>query len=82
MAEQVGWRGLLRHVEREAPQWGVLLPQLPRLLHRALNERRDPAQLVLLAALVASQQQRTRLTGVVIGVLIVLLLVQLYIGFS
>ena len=38
MSEQIGWRGLLRHVREEAPEWGVLLPQLPRLAHRALTE--------------------------------------------
>ena len=38
MSEQLGWRGLLRHVREEAPDWGVLLPQLPRLAHRVLTE--------------------------------------------
>jgi ubiquinone biosynthesis protein len=36
MSEQIGWRGLINHVRREAPQWAVLLPQLPRLAHQAL----------------------------------------------
>jgi ubiquinone biosynthesis protein len=39
MSEQVGWRGLLRHVREEAPGWGVLLPQLPRLAYRAITEK-------------------------------------------
>ncbi len=39
MSEQVGWRALWRQVEEEAPQWGTLLPQLPRLVHRALAEQ-------------------------------------------
>ncbi len=38
MSEQLGWRALLRSVNEEAPQWATLLPQLPRLLHRALSE--------------------------------------------
>jgi ubiquinone biosynthesis protein len=37
MDEQLGWRALLNHVKREAPAWGTLLPQLPRLLHGALE---------------------------------------------
>jgi len=37
MSEQLGWRGLIRTIKTEAPQWGTLLPQLPRLVHRALS---------------------------------------------
>jgi ubiquinone biosynthesis protein len=38
MSEQVGWRGFVRHLREEAPYWGTLLPQVPRLVHRALAE--------------------------------------------
>ncbi len=38
MSEQLGWRGLLRNLKIEAPQWGALLPQLPRLAHKALAD--------------------------------------------
>ncbi|MGH8710538.1 MAG: ubiquinone biosynthesis regulatory protein kinase UbiB [Burkholderiales bacterium] len=41
MSEQVGWRGLIRSIRKEAPYWGTLLPQLPRLIYRALNEDRS-----------------------------------------
>ena len=40
MSEQVGWRALLRQVQDEAPLWAATLPQLPRLIHRALAEDR------------------------------------------
>src|SRR5256714_2358845 len=40
MSEQVGWRGLLRTLREEAPFWAATLPQLPRLIHRALS--REP----------------------------------------
>src|SRR5262245_8309923 len=40
MDEQVGWRGLLRALRREAPYWAETLPQLPRLIHRALAQDR------------------------------------------
>jgi ubiquinone biosynthesis protein len=36
MSEQIGWRGLVRRVKHEAPNFGVWLPQIPRLIHRAL----------------------------------------------
>jgi ubiquinone biosynthesis protein len=38
MSEQVGWRGLLRHLKTELPFWSHTLPQLPRLLHRYLED--------------------------------------------
>ena len=38
MSEQIGWRGLLKAIQREAPFWAATLPQLPRLLHRALSQ--------------------------------------------
>ncbi|MDR3158457.1 MAG: ubiquinone biosynthesis regulatory protein kinase UbiB [Zoogloeaceae bacterium] len=37
MSEQLGWRGFLHGVRQEAPHWAQLLPQLPRLLERALQ---------------------------------------------
>jgi len=40
MDEQLGWRGLVRAIRQEAPFWSTTLPQLPRLLHRALVEDR------------------------------------------
>jgi len=38
MSEQLGMRALWRQIRKEAPAWGVLVPQLPRLAHRALTE--------------------------------------------
>jgi ubiquinone biosynthesis protein len=40
MREQIGWRGLVRTLRQEAPYWAATLPQLPRLVHRALAEDR------------------------------------------
>jgi ubiquinone biosynthesis protein len=37
MSEQVGWRGLLKSLRVEAPNYATVLPQLPRLLHRYLG---------------------------------------------
>lgn len=36
MRERVGFAGLRRRLEQEVPQWGQLLPQLPRLVHARL----------------------------------------------
>jgi ubiquinone biosynthesis protein len=40
MSEQIGWRGLLKALRHEAPHWAATLPQLPRLVHRALAQDR------------------------------------------
>jgi ubiquinone biosynthesis protein len=40
MREQIGWRGLVRTLRQEAPYWAATLPELPRLVHRALAEDR------------------------------------------
>ena len=37
MSEQVGWRGFLKSLRAEAPNFATALPQLPRLLHRYLS---------------------------------------------
>ena len=41
IAEQLGWRGLIKQLKKEGPQWTATLPQLPRLIHRALEN--DPS---------------------------------------
>ncbi|MFN3414691.1 MAG: ubiquinone biosynthesis regulatory protein kinase UbiB [Caldimonas sp.] len=38
MNEQVGWRGLWGRLKNEAPRYAKLLPELPRLLHHALQQ--------------------------------------------
>jgi ubiquinone biosynthesis protein len=83
MSEQVGWRGLLRHLKEEAPQWGVLLPQLPRLAHHALA-RVEPHRLeAALRALGQEQKRQSRLLALLaagVGAVIVLLLALLTVG--
>jgi ubiquinone biosynthesis protein len=60
MQEQIGWRGLLRTIVAEAPTWANLLPQLPRLAHRALAEDRLQRIEARLDELVAEERRRTR----------------------
>ncbi len=56
MARQLGWDGLVERLKQEAPRYAQLLPELPRLVHQALRQRRapDPALLALL-----EEQRRT-----------------------
>ncbi|HEY6898841.1 MAG TPA: ubiquinone biosynthesis regulatory protein kinase UbiB [Rhodocyclaceae bacterium] len=60
MNEQVGWRGLLRNVKREAPRWAALIPALPRLINQALVEREPAKVLALLESVRDEARQRNR----------------------
>jgi ubiquinone biosynthesis protein len=60
MNDQVGWRGLMEGLKNEAPRYVQLLPELPRLLHQALQPK-PAAQSHMLEALLAEQRQTNRL---------------------
>jgi len=62
MNEQIGWRGLLERLQREAPRYAQLLPELPRLVHQRLQggSGRDSDGAVL-RALLAEQRRTNRL---------------------
>jgi ubiquinone biosynthesis protein len=60
MSEQVGWRAFARHVRDEVPYWGVMLPQLPRLLHRRLADDESDTLAHQLAAVSAQQKRQLR----------------------
>jgi ubiquinone biosynthesis protein len=61
MNEQLGWRGLVRSLRQEAPFWTATLPQLPRLVHRALAEDRTAEVRALLVRLAAESERRNDL---------------------
>lgn len=69
MSEQIGWRGLLRRLRREAPYWAQTLPALPRLLHRLLEEDRAPVLEALLARHAAESRRRSQLLAIAVGLL-------------
>ncbi len=59
MSEQLGWRGFVRSLRHEAPNWAQILPQLPRLLHARLAPA--PSQEVAgLQAELALERRRRR----------------------
>jgi ubiquinone biosynthesis protein len=74
MSEQVGWRGLLQNIRDEAPQWSALLPQLPRLLHRALSDRSSLNLQTAVMALLLTQQRHNRLLAWVLAIVLVILI--------
>ena len=58
MNEQVGWRGFVASLKKEAPHFAQLMPQLPRLVHHALQ--RPPSMEPALLAELLAEQRRTR----------------------
>jgi len=71
MHEQVGWAGFVERLKNEAPRYVQLLPELPRLLHRALQPHAADPQRVL-EALLVEQRSINRLlrTAVYAGVVV------------
>ncbi|HEY0817453.1 MAG TPA: ubiquinone biosynthesis regulatory protein kinase UbiB [Rhizobacter sp.] len=61
MNEQVGWRGLVERLKKEAPHWAQLLPELPRLVHQALQRPGSAADAPLLRALLREQRRTNRM---------------------
>ena len=60
MSEQLGWRGVLKGMQQEAPQWARTLPQLPRLVHQALARPPRADLEPQLERLIAAQHQQNR----------------------
>jgi ubiquinone biosynthesis protein len=63
MNEQIGWRALVDRLKHEAPHYARLLPEMPRLLHHALQRtptKADDSQ-ALLVALLGEQRRTNRL---------------------
>ena len=76
MSEQLGWRGLIKSVKHEAPNWVQLLPQLPRLLHQRLSATaaRDLAGLQLELLREQGRGQRLLVLSVALAAAILVLL--------
>ncbi len=76
MSEQIGWRGLVKSIEHEAPYWASTLPQLPRLVHRALSEDRTGRLAEALEKLAAQGVRRNRLLAALVVVAALVLALQ------
>jgi ubiquinone biosynthesis protein len=78
MSEQIGWRGVIKSLKQEVPYWAATVPQLPRLLHRALAADRFGQLDRALAQLAAQNARRNRLLAALVAVLVALLAAQLF----
>ena len=61
MNEQIGWRGLMQRLKREAPRYAQMVPELPRLVHKALQQQAAPRDNEALLALLAEQRRTNSL---------------------
>jgi ubiquinone biosynthesis protein len=66
MDKQVGWAGLVERLKNEAPRYVQLLPELPRLLHHALQPR-SGAHDRLLESLLAEQRRTNGLLRLMVA---------------
>jgi ubiquinone biosynthesis protein len=57
----VGWQGLIDRMKNEAPRYAQLLPELPRLLHQALQKGQTEAESGAMVALLSEQRRTNRL---------------------
>ena len=57
MTEQIGWRGFIKTMKTEAPNYAMLLPQLPRLLHNYLAEGPENKREEMLRKIIKQQQR-------------------------
>jgi ubiquinone biosynthesis protein len=75
MEEQIGWRGLLRTLKHEAPYWASTLPQLPRLIHRALADDHVSGLRAALERLAEENSRRNDLLAILVGVVVAALVI-------
>jgi len=65
MNEQVGWRGFLKSLHTEAPNYATLLPQLPRLLNRYLANDGATSSAEMLRRILEQQKRYNTLLTII-----------------
>ncbi|MEO8123446.1 MAG: ubiquinone biosynthesis regulatory protein kinase UbiB [Burkholderiales bacterium] len=85
MNDQIGWNGFVERLKNEAPRYVQLIPDLPRLVHRALQQplATDPR---LLEALLKEQRSTNRMLRAIayvgVGFLLGLIAMELIVTFN
>ena len=75
MGDQVGWGALMKGLAIEGPRWSSLLPQLPRLLHQALQSGSGASTEMRVRELEAQLRRleyRERLMSLVVGAILIM----------
>jgi ubiquinone biosynthesis protein len=70
MNEQVGPRGLWRKLRREVPQWTKMIPEIPRLVHRVLDEDVPKRLEEAIYALERAQRRQSRVLAAIAVILV------------
>jgi ubiquinone biosynthesis protein len=78
MAEQLGFRGLASRIQKEAPNWAIILPEFPRLIHQALSENRNDMLERKMTDLVIEEKRQNRLLTLIAILLAGLLAWQIF----
>ena len=78
MSEQMGWRGMLRRLHKEAPNWAMMLPQFPRLMYQTLSEDRTQGLEKRMTELLIEEKRQSRLLIILLILLTALILWQLW----
>ena len=79
MNEQVGPRGFLRQMREEAPLWARALPQLPRLVHRVLNDNAPQRLEEAIRALAEAQARQSRTLLAIAAILAIMVVAYFFI---
>ena len=70
MSEQVGWRGFLKALQSEAPNYATQLPQLPRVLHHYLTNNGAANNAALLQKMLEQQKRNNALLVIICSLLL------------
>ena len=81
LSEQVGPRGLLKQLRKEGPLWISAIPQIPRLVHRALES--DPSEKLVaieraISRVEKTQRWQTYVLMALVGALLLVVVTYLY----
>jgi ubiquinone biosynthesis protein len=82
MSEQVGWRGFIKSLRAEAPNYATVIPQLPRLLHRYLSENDTEHNNEMLQKILEQEKRYNTLLTLVGLILLCILAWEMYRSYS
>ncbi len=72
MNQQIGLRGLIKQFRKEGPLWTATLPQLPRLVHRALENNPTERLAAIEAAIERVNSTQRRQSGILFALVTIL----------
>lgn len=78
MAEQIGWQGFTSRIEKEVPNWAIILPEFPRLIHQAIAVNRNQALEKQMIDMIAEGKRQNRLLALIAILLAALLSWQIF----